>query len=369
MSPIPDTLRRAVTEDLLAWFARHRRPLPWRSDRDPYRIWISETLLQQTRTQQAWPYFERFLSRFPTLESLARAELDDVLKAWEGLGYYARARHLHRAAREILLRHGGRIPDRWEALRALPGVGDYTAAAVLSIAYGQDYAAVDGNVMRVLSRVLALPDPIDRASTRRTLRALAQELLPRGQAGEWNQALMELGALVCRPRKPHCASCPLQAVCRARATGRSEAYPIKGARRPVPHYTVVVGLIEDAQGRWLLARRPEGKMLGGLWELPGGKVRSGEELAEALRRELREELGIEVRLGPPVGVVEHTYSHFRITLHGFRCHIQQGTPEGREGQDIRWVAPEEIGHYALARATQKLLAQLAQAPQGELFSG
>jgi A/G-specific adenine glycosylase len=348
---------------LITWFEERRRALPWREEdadgrRDPYRVWLAEVMLQQTRVDQALPYFERFLAAFPTIEALAAADLDAVLKRWEGLGYYSRARNLHRAAQAVVEQHGGRIPDDEATLRALPGVGAYTAAAVLSLAFDRPFAVLDGNVVRVLARVFAVEADARSAATRAALQALAGRLLDPRRPGRFNEAMMELGATVCTPRSPACARCPLRPVCAAAASGSPERYPVVSKRRPVPHYDVVVGVVTDEAGRVLIQRRPEEAMLGGLWEFPGGKREGEEPLAEACRRELREELGVEVEVGEPFAPIEHAYTHFRITLHAFRCRAVAGAPEPRNGQPMAWVAIEGLEAYAFPRANRHLIAQL-----------
>lgn len=353
---------------LLDWYARDKRRMPWRETDDPYRIWVSEVMLQQTRVDQASPYYEQFLAAFPTVEALAEAPLDDVLLRWEGLGYYSRARHLHRAAQQIVSEHGGRLPDRYAALRRLPGIGPYTAAAVLSIAYGRPHAVLDGNVMRVLTRVFSLKDDITRSQTRGRLQTLADRLLPPEQPGTYNQAVMELGATVCTPRSPACPRCPLRTVCSARTEQAPEAYPVKTKKAPVPHYDIAVGLIFNAAEELLIQRRREDQMLGGLWEFPGGKRREGEPLEATCRREVREELGVDVDVLEPFGRVSHAYSHFKITLHAFRCRILAGDPTAREGQPLRWVSLEALDQFAFPRANRRLLdALIARRSRPTLF--
>lgn len=351
--------RAAFHGPLTAWFERVRRPMPWRETRDPYLIWVSEIMLQQTRVDQARPYFERFAAAFPTVEALAAADLDDVLRQWEGLGYYSRARNLHRAARTVVDEFGGAVPDTEEAIRRLPGVGPYTAAAVLSIAYGRPLAVLDGNVIRVLTRVFAVADDATSGRTRRHLQRLADELLDPTEPARFNEALMELGATVCTPTNPACPTCPLHTVCAAFAEGEPERYPVAKKKKPVPHYDIAVGVIFDASGRVLIAKRPEDAMLGGLWEFPGGKAEPGESLPDACRRELREELGIEVEIDEPLARIDHAYSHFKITLHAFRCHITEGTPEHHAVQPLRWVTVEDLGAFAFPRANRRLIEGLA----------
>ncbi|RMH53256.1 MAG: A/G-specific adenine glycosylase [Bacteroidetes bacterium] len=351
-----------------AWFDAVARDLPWRRTNDPYRIWISEIMLQQTRVDQAVPYYERFLAAFPTVHALAEADLDDVLRRWEGLGYYARARHLHRAARTIVERFGGRVPDTYDAIRTLPGIGPYTAAAVLSLAYGRSHAVLDGNVARVLARVFTVADDVKATATRRRLQTLADALIDPEQPGRFNEAMMELGATVCTPTAPRCSVCPLRPVCGAFAEGRPEAYPVTKKKAPVPHHDIAVGVLFNEAGEVLIQRRPEDAMLGGLWEFPGGKREPNEPLHETCRRELHEELGIEVSVGERLCRIDHAYSHFKITLHAFRCALHAGTPTSRTGQPLHWVAVEALGDYAFPRANRRLIEHLRSHPfQPSLF--
>ncbi len=364
---------RAFREALPAWFDGAQRPMPWRAAgadgrRDPYRVWLAEVMLQQTRVETAIPYFERFTAAYPTVEALATAPLDEVLKAWEGLGYYSRARNLHRAAQAVAREHGGRVPATREAFAALPGVGPYTEAAVLSLAYGVPLAVLDGNVIRVLARVFAVEHDARAGATRAALQRLADRLLDADEPGRWNESVMELGATVCTPRAPACGRCPLAGVCAARAAGRPEAYPVVSPRQAVPHHTVVVGLLADDAGRLFIQRRPESAMLGGLWEFPGGKAEPGESPADALVRELREELGVAVVPGAPVAVVEHAYSHFRITLHALRCRLTGGTPT--TALPTAWASLDELeAVYAMPRANRHVVAALRAAATAPTLFG
>jgi A/G-specific adenine glycosylase len=337
------TYRAAAQESLLAWFARHARDLPWRHDRTPYRVWVAEVMLQQTQVTKVQDYYTRFIAHFPTVAALAEASLDDVLKQWEGMGYYSRARALHRAAQEVVTRHSGELPADVDALRRLPGIGEYTAGAIASIAFGIPAPAVDGNVRRVFSRMLALTAP-----SAPDLEAAVSAWLPDDAPGAFTEALMELGATLCRPKSPQCLLCPWRDFCRARALGQPEAFPAPRPRKPIPHYDVVAAVTRRDDGRVLVARRRQEDMLGGLWEFPGGKREEGETLPEALRRELLEEMGIEVAVGEQLAVVQHAYTHFRITLYAFACRLVAGEPACIECDDFRWATPEEI--YALPMA-------------------
>jgi A/G-specific adenine glycosylase len=350
---------------LLEWFARTARDLPWRRERTPYRVWVAEVMLQQTRAETVVPYYERFLARFPTVEALAEAPLEQVLKVWEGLGYYARARNLHAAAQVVVGTHQARLPDTFDGLLALPGVGRYTAGAVASIAFGEDVPAVDGNVRRVLSRVFDVREDVTRSAVQRRLEKLAAELLPPGQAGVFNEALMELGATVCTPRAPGCANCPLRDLCRAFASGDPEALPVRRSRRPVPHYDVAAAVTTRADGRVLVAQRNAEDMLGGLWEFPGGKREDGETLPECLAREMREELDIEVEVGRPLIVVEHAYTHFRITLHAFECRVASGEPRCLDCAAFRWVIADDLEELPMSVADRKVAQALQTGQAGQ----
>jgi len=350
----------SFADRLLAWYRLQPRDLPWRRTRDPYAVWVAEVMLQQTQVDTVIPYYERFLARFPTVEALAAAPLDDVLRLWAGLGYYARARHLHAAARRILAEHGGQVPADLETLLRLPGIGRSTAGALLSIAFNQDAPVLDGNVRRVLCRVFHITEDPGQPAVERRLWDLAASLVPPGRAGDYNQALMDLGATVCTPRAPRCPVCPVMMLCEAQKRGDPERLPVKAPRRELPRYDVTAGVIWR-DGRVLLAqRRPEG-LLGGLWEFPGGKQEAGETLEDCLRRELREELGIEVEIGPQLMTLAHAYSHFRITLHVFTCRHTSGEPQAMGCAAWRWVAPDELASYAMAATDRQIAQQVAQA--------
>lgn len=347
-----------LTDNLLTWYGRVRRDLPWRRTRDPYHIWVAEVMLQQTQVATVIPYYERFLACFSTVEALAMASLDEVLKLWEGLGYYARARNLHAAARTVVAKYDGQVPDTMDDLLSLPGVGRYTAGAILSMAYGQDVPALDGNVRRVLSRLFAVKEDVTRGAGQRQLWALAEELLPPGQAGDLNQALMDLGATVCMPRTPLCGACPLADDCQAHRLGQEERFPVRRQRRPLPHYEVTAGVVWNGDGRFLIAQRPLDGMLGGLWEFPGGTREKGETLQDCLRRELVEELDIEVAIGDLLTVVQHAYTHFRITMHAFHCQLGASQPRALGCADWRWISLDDVPRFAFSAADHQIIAAL-----------
>jgi A/G-specific adenine glycosylase len=340
---------------LLAWWDAGHADLPWRDSRDPYAIWIAEVMLQQTQITTVIPYYERWLARFPTVATLAAASLDEVLKMWEGLGYYSRARNLHAAAQQIVAEHVGRLPESAEGLRQLPGIGPYTAGAVASIAFGERAPVLDGNVIRVLSRLVDLEADVTETATEKELWRLAASLVPDGRPGDYNQALMELGQRICVPAAPACHRCPLADLCLARARGTQLERPVRPPRRNTPHYDVVAGVIYRDDGAFLIARRPPQGLLGGLWEFPGGKQEEGESLPAALRREIREELAIDIAVGRPLGAIKHAYTHFRITLHAFQARHIAGEPQHLGVDGHAWVTLDDLDAYAFAVTDRKII--------------
>lgn len=314
-------------------------------------------MLQQTQAQTVVPYYKRFLKIFPTVKSLSQSPLDDVLKAWEGLGYYARARNLHKLAQVVLREHDGKIPQEVEALRRLPGIGRYTAGAISSIAYGRPEPVLDGNVKRVLCRIFAIRQSPKEPEVEVRLWKIAGSLLPEKEPGIFNQALMELGATLCAPHAPSCASCPLQSFCRASKLGIQESLPFFPKKVRTPFYEVAAGVVRK-NGEILIARRLENGLLGGLWEFPGGKKEAGESLKEALRREVKEELGVRISVGGALGSVKHAYTHFRIRLTLFDCRYQSGRPRALGCSNFRWVRPKEISQYAFPAANKKLFCKI-----------
>jgi A/G-specific adenine glycosylase len=310
-------------------------------------------MLQQTRTETVIPYYARFLERFPTVETLAQAPLEEVLKVWEGLGYYARARNLHAAARQVVEAYAGQLPDTFEVLVTLPGLGPYIAGAVASIAFGVPVVALDGNARRVVSRLFAVAGDPRRAATKKRLQTLTQACLPAGRPGLFNEALIELGATVCHPRNPECDRCPLAGACQAHAQRQEEDFPRRVPRRAVPHYHVTAGVVMQ-DGLVLVTQRERDDFLGGLWEFPGGKQEDGEDLVQCLARELEEEVGIEVAVGESLLRFDHAYTHFRITLHAFLCRLIRGEPRCLECANVRWVEPAELGDFPMSVADRRI---------------
>lgn len=363
---LPDSAVVAIRGALLAFFDASARPLPWRKTRDPYAVWVSEVMSQQTRVETVIPYYDRWLSRFPDVAALAGAAEDDVLKAWEGLGYYSRARNLHAAARLVRERYGGALPDSYDALRTLPGVGDYTAGAVSSIAFGGRHPAVDGNVRRVLSRLLDHPAP-----PAALLRNVAGALVPAERPGDFNQALMELGATFCTPRAPRCSRCPVMHHCAARAAGTQEERPQPKAGKPIPTFDMATAIVRTTDARLLVVRRPRGGLLGGMWCFPAVEVRPGDDPARSALDLARTYADIAGFVRPPsrgrdaagnsrvpadplrscsIGIIEHVFSHRRERYHCFAFDAMAVRPYG---DDIAWIEESDT-RRPLPRAQQKI---------------
>jgi A/G-specific adenine glycosylase len=344
-------------KELISWFQKHRRDLPWRGRRTPYSTWVSEIMLQQTQVQQVVPYYLRFIARFPTIQSLAKATVLQVLKTWEGMGYYSRARHLHQTAQIIVSRLGGKIPIDFQDLLKLPGIGRSTAGAILSLAYDQPLPVLDGNIRRVLIRFSYINQDPGKTATINKLWSISQKIIPLKNAGLFNEALMELGALICSPKNPDCAHCPLKKGCLGFRSGRQGFLPIKKPKKPIPHFEVTAAVIRNRK-KILITQRPEKGLLGGLWEFPGGKKEPGESLEQCLKREIQEELNIEIKVGERFFQVRHAYTHFRITLHCFFCRKLKGRILPIGVTDFRWVFPEELERFPFPRADQKVIEYL-----------
>jgi len=342
-----------ISAALLRWFRTAARPMAWRGTRDPYRIWVSEIMLQQTRVETVAPYYDRFLLKFPDVRSLAAAPQDDVLKAWEGLGYYSRARNLHRAAAILVARHGAKVPRTVEALESLPGIGRSTAGAIAAIAFGADVPILDANARRVVARLFAVEGDPRSGGVERILWKRSASLVRKGKGRDTALAVMDLGAVVCLPNFPRCGECPVGSRCSSYLRGLQDSIPPKRAGKVVPHHDVVAAVFRRTDGAMFLIRRPSEGLLGGLWAFPSGRRDPGESLEDALRRTLREKLQVRAEIQREVGAVRHAYSHYRITLHGFLC----GTTGGAlpTGEGTGWLPGHGEGSFALPRADRKLV--------------
>lgn len=347
-----EMLRRS----LLQWYSAQGRTLPWRGETDPYRVWVSEIMLQQTQVKTVIPYYHRWLAAFPTVADLAQADRQQVLKLWEGLGYYARCRHLHQAAQIIVTEYGGQFPTTLEDVLTLPGIGRTTAGGILSAIANQPLAILDGNVKRVLARLTALPVPPARALG--PLWELSSQLIDPNHGRDFNQAIMDLGATVCLPKQPLCLLCPWRSPCLAHTQNLQTQLPMREATAPLPHKNIGVAVIQNDQGQVLIDRRKEEGLLGGLWEFPGGKLEGDETVQACIQREIREELGIEIEVGDHLITLDHAYTHFRITLNVHYCRHLRGTPQPLESQEVRWVALDALRDYPFPKANGKIIDAL-----------
>ncbi len=343
---------------LTDWYKVDHRQLPWRDTTDPYAIWLSEIMLQQTQVKTVLDYYRRFLAQYPTIQALASAPPDEVLKLWEGLGYYARCRNLQKAAQQMVEKHNGQFPATLEEAEALPGIGRSTAGAILTFARGQKHPLLDGNVKRVLSRIFDIPDDIQQSATIKTLWEASTQLLSESDEPHlYNQAIMELGATVCLPQNPRCLLCPVKPFCSACHAGTQHDRPVKAPKKASPHHTIAIGVIWK-NDQVLIQQRPEGGLLGGLWEFPGGKQETDEALTKTVYREIQEELGIEVKVGAFITSVKHAYTHFKITLHAYHCEYVSGEPNPTACQDWRWIKPDELERFAFPKANKTVLEKM-----------
>jgi A/G-specific adenine glycosylase len=343
---------------LLDWMESSRRQLPWRQRRDPYSIWVSEIMLQQTRVETVVPYYQGWMRRFPDIQSLASASLEEVLKAWEGLGYYTRARNLHRAAQQVVACWGGHLPAERLHLLTLPGIGQYTAGAILSLAWNLPEPALDGNARRVLCRLYDIAGDVDHAGNRDLLWRMASDLLtetPPGYAGDLTEALMELGALVCRPGAPDCRSCPIAEMCLANHRGVQRERPVRSKRRALQHFDAAAGVVYDGEHRYLIVQRNVDGLLGGLWGFPGCVVRDGRPLTSSLEEAIANMVGVNVEVRGPLTTFRHAYTHFAITLHAYRCWLLAGTPRALNCLEVQWASPEEIARLPLPVTDRRIL--------------
>ena len=348
---------KSLRKELLKWYRANHRDLPWRRSNRPYDIWVSEVMLQQTQVKTVLNYYRRFLKEFPNIKRLAAADLQAVLKVWEGMGYYARARNLHRAAKAVVQDHGGRIPDQWETFHNLPGVGDYIAAAVLSIAFNQPHPVVDGNVKRVLARLYKIHAPVNQQSSYKQFKKAADKLLSARRPGIFNQAMMELGALICKPRNPLCDACPLTRICLAYQTRQVTDFPKRQKLKATPQYHIAVGVVFK-NGRVLITRRKAEGLLGGLWEFPGGKIKDGESAQAACIREIKEEVNLNVHIDRHLAQVKHAYTHFRIVMEVFCCKYVSGRVYLRGPEAFRWIRLNEYKNYPFPKANHKFIPLL-----------
>ncbi len=339
---------------LLKWYYKNGRTLPWRNHPDPYAVWVSEIMLQQTRVETVIPYFEKWMNLFPDVTSLANASEQDVLNAWEGLGYYSRARNLYKAAKVVTEKFNGELPRDLTDLRSLPGIGRYTVGAIASMAFGMDEPTLDGNLRRVFSRLFDVSEFADSPAGEKILWELAAQHLPKGQAGDYNQALMDLGAAICVPKNPRCLLCPLIKICESRKNGTQDVRPVLKPKKMSPHYIHAAAVIIN-RGCVLLAQRPPDGLLGGMWEFPNGRVNV--DPAKELTKVLDAAYKLKVKKKEALGVIQHAYTHFTVTVHAFCC----GPVSSPKTENLVWVKIADLNNYPMGkvdRAIANLLGRL-----------
>ena len=348
---------KSIQQSILTWYQSQKRDLPWRRTRDPYFIWVSEVMLQQTQVIKVIPYYQRWISAFPTIEKLSKSPESRVLKLWEGLGYYSRARNLHKAAKIVALEHGGKVPDSYDKILQLPGIGHYSAGAILSIAYSKNETVLDGNVIRVLARLFKLPENGSSGKSLLNLRQYAIKLLPEYTPGDFNQAMMELGSEVCSPKKPSCSICPAHSWCMSYKSGEQEEFPPKKARQPAKKIEVSAAVILRNR-KVYIQQRPIDGLMGGLWEFPGGKIEKNESQEDCLLREINEELGVNIEIQEKIMTIKHSYTKFRVTLHVFNCLLPRGRIHATCCEQWKWVNLKDLADYPFPAANVKIVDYL-----------
>ena len=339
------------SQSLLSWYKKVNYSMPWRNKINPYKIWISEIMLQQTQVQTVKKYYISWMKKYPNVYELAHANIDDILKLWEGLGYYRRAYNILETAKIIVSSYEGELPSQYSELIKLKGIGDYTASAILSIAFNKNYPAIDGNLKRVLSRLYCINNT---KTFEKKIKNLVLKYMNDNSAGDINQAFMDLGREICTPKNPICNKCPLNYSCKALQLSKQDQFPIKSKKNKIkPTYNVAVGLIYK-KDKFIITKRKANVMLGGLWELPGGKKNNKESFEDCLHREIQEELNIKITINKKIGLVKHSYSHFSINLIGYLCSYLSGTPQAIVSDDIKWIKTSNIKNFAFPKSTNKL---------------
>lgn len=347
------SVKKKIQGKLILWYQSNARELPWRILRDPYFIWISEVMLQQTQVETVIPYFWRWKNRFPNIKSVVDASEDDILKVWEGLGYYGRARNIKKTAEILFRQFNCVIPETIRELKKLPGIGDYIAGAIASIAFGLREPALDVNGTRVLSRLFDFQGMVSKTANKNILREYLKELLPDTNVGAFNQAVMDLGAMICLSVNPICAQCPVRNECLALSRNTQLELPVTKEKPTKPHVGVVAAIITQ-NNRVLIDKRPTNGLLGGMWEYPGGKIEQGENHSDAIQRELKEELGITVKMGEIFGVYKHTYTHFSVTVYTYFVEIVSGQPRALEAEKIEWVDIKALWEFPMGKVDRNI---------------
>ena len=337
----------ALSRLLLNWYHKHGRILPWRDHPDPYAIWVSEIMLQQTRVETVIPYFEKWMNLFPDVGTLANATGQEVLNAWEGLGYYSRARNLHKSSKITAEKFNGQLPRDLAELRSLPGIGRYTVGAIASMAFGMDEPTLDGNLRRVFARLFDVVEFADSPAGEKKLWELAAQNMPKGEAGDYNQALMDLGATICLPKNPRCLLCPLVKICEACKNGTQEFRPVLKPKKAVPHYTHSAAVILR-RGRVLLAQRLPDGLLGGMWEFPNGWIEKNSD--NELNKALNNAHGLRVKVKKEIGVIQHAYTHFKVTVHAFHCDLVSI----QKKENLKWVKITELNDYPMGKIDRQI---------------
>jgi A/G-specific adenine glycosylase len=361
--PIRLSLKEALRKKLLVWYSHYRRDLPWRKTKDPYAVWLSEVMLQQTQVQTVVPYYLRFLNAFPTIEDLAGADTQELLRTWAGLGYYSRARNLQLAAREMIRSHGGKFPPSYSGALSLPGIGRYTAGAILSIAFDLPYPVLDGNAIRVLSRMFDIKGDTKKTHVQKLLWEYSRELVPNQHPGDFNQAIMELGALICSPRQPRCPLCPWQSECVARKNGTQDLLPVRRGMNRVRRVNCAVAVLSH-RGRVLIIKRNKGRLLRDFWEFPGVEFNGTRTVRAALSRCVLETVGLKIRLLKPLAEIRHMITHRRIILLPFRAQLKPGAASRvSRPSEAKWVRPEDLEKFPFASASRKIVRILQSDPR------